>query len=68
MRIGVLTHNYPRFGGDFSGYFIQQLCEELVRQGDEVHVIAPDDPAYSDAVRAGRNPRLHLYRYAWPAR
>lgn len=67
MRIGVLTHNYPRFGGDFSGYFIQQLCEELARQGDAVHVIAPDDPAYSAEVRAGDNPRLHLYRYAWPA-
>ncbi len=68
MRIGVLTHTYPRFGGDFAGHFIQQLCQELARQGDEVHVIAPDDPAYSAEGRAGNNPRLHLYRYAWPAR
>lgn len=68
MRIGVLTHNYPRFAGDFAGHFIQQLCRELARQGEEVHVIAPDDPAYSAEGRTGNNPRLHLYRYAWPAR
>ncbi|MBX7233449.1 MAG: glycosyltransferase [Caldilineales bacterium] len=67
MRLGVLTHNYPRFDGDFSGYFIQQLCEELARQGDEVHVIAPFDAAYQPQALAGANPRLHLYRYAWSA-
>lgn len=68
MRLGVLTHNYPRFGGDFSGNFIQQLCEELARQGDDVHVIAPFDAAYRPQVLGGANPRLHLYRYAWPDR
>ncbi|NOX62528.1 MAG: glycosyltransferase family 4 protein [Chloroflexi bacterium] len=66
MKIGVLTHNYPRFAGDFSGNFIQQLCEELARQGEKVHVIAPYDPAYAPATLSGSNPRLHLYRYAWP--
>ncbi len=68
MRIGVLTHNYPRFSGDFAGHFIRQLCRELARQGEEVHVIAPDDPAYSAEARAGSHPQLHLYRYAWPPR
>jgi glycosyltransferase involved in cell wall biosynthesis len=29
MRLLVLTHNYPRFPGDFSGSFIQALCEAL---------------------------------------
>lgn len=66
MRLGVLTHNYPRFTGDFSGNFIQQLCEELARQGEEVHVIAPYDAAYRPEMLGGANPRLHLYRYAWP--
>lgn len=68
MRIGILTHNYPRFPGDFSGVFMQQLCEELARQGESVHVIAPFDPAYTADILSGSNPRLHLYRYAWPPR
>lgn len=66
MRIGILTHNYPRFPGDFSGTFMQQLCQELARQGEEVHIIAPFDPAYTADSLTTSNPRLHLYRYAWP--
>ncbi len=66
MRIGILTHNYPRFTGDFSGTFMQQLAQELVRQGEEVHIIAPFDTAYTSETLASSNPRLHLYRYAWP--
>lgn len=64
MHIGVLTHNYPRFIGDFSGTFIEALCEELAAQGQRVTVWAPYDPAYrrplNDAVT------LRLYRYIWP--
>ncbi|MFN3331296.1 MAG: glycosyltransferase [Caldilinea sp.] len=64
MHIGVLTHNYPRFAGDFSGTFVEALCEELTVQRQQVTVWAPYDPAYrrplDDAVR------LRLYRYAWP--
>jgi len=63
MHIGVLTHNYPRFSGDFSGNFVEALCEELVTQGQRVTVLAPWDPAYR------RHPGDHsvsfeLYRYA----
>jgi glycosyltransferase involved in cell wall biosynthesis len=46
MHIGVLTHNYPRFPGDFSGTFVQALCEEFARQAQQVTVWAPFDPAY----------------------
>jgi glycosyltransferase involved in cell wall biosynthesis len=63
MKIGVLTHNYPRYRGDFSGRFVEALSEELVAQGHDVTVIAPWDPAYA------RQPSDHrvafeLYRYA----
>jgi glycosyltransferase involved in cell wall biosynthesis len=63
MHIGVLTHNYPRFPGDFSGNFVQSLCRELVRQDQRVTVIAPWDPAYIDDPR---EPGIdfRLYRYA----
>ncbi len=63
MKIGVLTHNYPRFPGDFSGRFVEALSEELAAQGHQVTVLAPWDPAYA------RRPDDHrveilLYRYA----
>ncbi len=66
MHVGVLTHNYPRFAGDFSGTFVEALCEELAAQGERVTVWAPYDPAYDRELR-GRV-RLSLYRYAWPQR
>ena len=68
MHIGVLTHNYPRFPGDFSGTFIEALCTELARQAQQVTVWAPYDPAFTSG---GSNPattnpavNLQLYRYA----
>src|SRR5215468_4167613 len=71
MRIGVLTHNYPRFPGDFVGGFIEASCRELARQGNHVTAIAPYDPAFdrplSESVGDGRVD-LRLYRYVWPAR
>ena len=60
----VLTHNLPRFHGDFSGTFIDALCRALVTQGAGVHVLAPHDSAYQPLP--GRTYALHLYRYAWP--
>ncbi len=65
MHIGVLTHNYPRFPGDFSGTFIEAICEELAAQGHRVTVWAPYDPAYTRPLDNGRV-QLRLYRYAWP--
>ena len=66
MKIGVLTHNYPRFAGDFSGSFVEALCREYVRQGAEVTVVAPFDPAYRRAAADLGGVRLHTYRYTWP--
>lgn len=64
MHIGVLTHNYPRFAGDFSGTFVEALCEELAAQQQQVTVWAPYDPAYRRQLDGAV--RLQLYRYAWP--
>ncbi|GAB4563747.1 MAG: glycosyltransferase [Anaerolineae bacterium] len=65
MHIGVLTHNYPRFPGDFSGTFVEALCEEWARQGQQVTVYAPYDPAYQRPLHG--TVTLRLYRYAWPS-
>lgn len=71
MHIGVLTHNYPRFAGDFSGTFVEALCEELARQGHQLTIWAPYDPAYTRpltyTVPGSAYPlTLRLYRYAYP--
>jgi glycosyltransferase involved in cell wall biosynthesis len=64
MHIGVLTHNYPRFPGDFSGVFVEALCNELAAQGHRVTVWAPYDPAYDRDLNGPV--QIRLYRYAWP--
>ncbi len=66
MHIGVLTHNYPRFPGDFSGTFVEALCQALAAHDHQVTVWAPYDPAYRRPLD-GRV-RLRLYRYIWPER
>jgi glycosyltransferase involved in cell wall biosynthesis len=63
MHIAVLTHNYPRFPGDFSGSFVAALSNELARQGNRVSVVAPWDPAYTEDQRA-RGSEAYLWRYA----
>lgn len=65
MRIAVLTHNYPRFPGDYSGNFVAALTRELARQGAELTVLAPWDPAYRpEAAAQPASPQLFLWRYA----
>jgi glycosyltransferase involved in cell wall biosynthesis len=63
MKIGVLTHNYPRYRGDFSGRFVEALSEELVAQGHQVTILAPWDAAYARTPTDHRV-ALELYRYA----
>jgi len=65
MRIQVITHNLPRFAGDFSGSFIHALCKEFVAQGAETSVVAPHDAQYDRSL--SRPYRLRTFRYAWPA-
>lgn len=69
MRITVLTHNYPRFPGDFSGSFVQALCQEWMARGQQVDVLAPFDVGYDRPLtETDGNGRiaLHLFRYIWP--
>jgi glycosyltransferase involved in cell wall biosynthesis len=71
MQIGVLTHNYPRYHGDYVGNFIEASCRELARQGQHVAVLAPYDPAYDRPVYeelGSGSVTLVTYRYVWPPR
>lgn len=65
MKVLVLTHNLPRFPGDFSGTFIDALATAMTAQGADVRVLAPHDVAYGPSM--DRPYQLDLYRYAWPA-
>lgn len=67
MRVLVLTHNYPRFRGDFSGTFIEALSEAVQAQGHQVTVLTPYDSRFA---RRSDDHHVHLltYRYAWPDR
>lgn len=41
MRILHVTHNFPRWDGDFSGSFLQALARRQVALGHDVSVLAP---------------------------
>lgn len=67
MKVLVLTHNYPRFRGDFSGTFIEALSEAVQAQGHQVTVLTPYDSRF--ARRSDDHQvNLQTYRYAWPDR
>ncbi len=67
MKLLVLTHNYPRFGGDFSGVFIEALSEAIQAQGHDVTVLMPYDARFA-RQRSDHTVRLKTYRYIWPDR
>ena len=69
MRITVLTHNYPRFAGDFSGSFVQSLCRAWMERGQQVDVLAPFDTAYNRPLYETSDKGsidIYPYRYIWP--
>ncbi len=56
----VLTHNYPRYKGDYAGIFIQLLCRKLVSQGISPIVLAPHD---NGAAEYEENEGIKIYRF-----
>lgn len=58
-----LTQTYPRFEGDTSGPFIQDLARGLVRGGDRVTVLAPHAPGVPAAWDDG-GVQVATFRYA----
>ena len=62
MKILFLTHNYPRYEGDFSGVFLRVLAQRLQDEGMNISVLAPHD-----AGLAGQETidgiEIHRFRY-----
>lgn len=63
MKICMLTSSYPKYPGETTAPFIEEIAAGLVRRGHEVHVVAP----YHRDLRRGpieRGVHLHFFRYA----
>jgi glycosyltransferase involved in cell wall biosynthesis len=63
MRVLMLTSSYPKYAGETTAPFIEEIAASLVRRGHEVHVLAPFQP---DIRRAPveRGVHLRFFRYA----
>lgn len=54
MRIALITSSYPSTPGDPSGHFVRSSCEQLARQGHEIHVIAPQGSIFDTPSHQGK--------------
>jgi glycosyltransferase involved in cell wall biosynthesis len=63
MRILMLTTSYPKYPGETTAPFIEEIAAGLARRGHDVHVVAPWHP---DIQRepVERGVHLHFFRYA----
>ncbi|MFL5532401.1 MAG: glycosyltransferase, partial [Gemmatimonadales bacterium] len=53
MRVVFLTHNYPRWPGDYSGAALATLARALLRRGVSVRVVALGEDAAERAEQDG---------------
>jgi glycosyltransferase involved in cell wall biosynthesis len=63
VRVVFLTHNFPRWPGDLSGFFLATLAQALVRRGVDVRVLAPSDGGKGGEGEIGGVP-VRRVRYA----
>lgn len=63
MNICMLTTSYPKYPGETTAPFIEEIAAGLVRRGHTVHVVAPYHP---DVRRepVERGVHLHFFRYS----
>ncbi len=67
LNICMLTSSYPKYAGETTAPFIEEIAAGLVQRGHTVHVVAP---FHRDVRRASveRGVRLHFFRYSpWRA-
>ncbi|HVP06581.1 MAG TPA: glycosyltransferase family 4 protein [Candidatus Acidoferrum sp.] len=63
VRLLILTHNFPRFTGDFAGVFISLLARRLHEFDIDPVVLAPHDPGASEFENI-ENITVYRFRYA----
>ena len=63
IRLLILTHNYPRFRGDFAGVFIALLARKLREHQIEPIVLAPHDAGLPEKEEID-GVSIYRFRYA----
>jgi glycosyltransferase involved in cell wall biosynthesis len=63
MRILMLASSYPKYPGETTAPFIEEIAAGLAERGHGVHLVAPWHPEIRRAP-CERGVRLHFYRYA----
>ena len=63
IKLLVLTHNYPRFEGDYAGVFLHLLMKKLPPYGIDPVVLAPHDAGAKEFEEI-EGVRIHRFRYA----
>ena len=61
-RILLLTHNYPRWQGDFAGVFLQSLCSQFAAAEIETLVLAPHT---AEAERREQHGNISIQRFRY---
>ncbi len=62
-KVLFLTHNYPRYKGDFAGVFLHLLARKLREHDIEIIVVAPHDKNAAEyEILDGI--KIHRFRYA----
>jgi glycosyltransferase involved in cell wall biosynthesis len=63
MKICMLTSSYPKYPGETTAPFIEEIAAGLVRRGHTVHMIAPYHPEVQRAP-VERGIHLHFFKYS----
>lgn len=63
IKLLMVTHNYPRFEGDFAGIFIALLAKRLPAFGIHPVILAPHAPQAAEFEEA-EDVKVYRFRYA----
>ncbi|MFQ6007385.1 MAG: glycosyltransferase family 4 protein [Candidatus Zixiibacteriota bacterium] len=63
VRLLILTHNYPRYDGDYAGVFISLLARRMADHGIEPIVLAPHDRQIEE-FEVVDGVKIYRFRYA----
>lgn len=63
LKLLILTHNYPRYKGDYAGIFISLLSKNLLNYGIKPIILAPHDPG-SEEFEVIDGVTIYRFRYA----
>lgn len=62
MRVLMIATSFPKYPGEMTAPFIEEIAAAVVRRGHEVHMVLPDHPELKrEPVVRG----IHLHRFAY---